>query len=287
MKIAATGFHGLIVSELRKRWEPLGYQFLELERSGSDQQWIEILKESQVILNFAGASIARRWTQSNRKKILESRIHTTRRLVKLLNNLPVEKTKHHRVLISASAIGIYPNAGDHSVDEFTTSFGTNFLSEVVKLWELEINQLSNPSIRCVIVRLGVVLAKQGGMLKKVWPIFRLGFGGTFGNGNQVFSFIHIDDLVKAFDYFINQKDSKGVYNLVAPKVSTNREFSNELAKAANRRLLFSMPASLIRLMLGEASEMLLKGEWVYPRKLINENFNFLYPNIQKVFRPEW
>ncbi len=286
MKIAATGYHGFIISELRKRWEPLGYEFLELSRSASDQEWSDVVSVCQVVLNFAGTSIARRWTQTNRKRILESRTHTTRRLIKMLNDLSESDKACPRLLINASAIGIYPNTGDQAADEYTTCFGANYLSEVVKLWESETNQLSNPSIRCVVVRLGVVLSREGGMLKKMWTIFRLGMGGTLGNGSQAFSFIHIDDLAKAFEYFIKQKDTNGVYNLVAPTISTNREFSIELAKATHRKLLFSIPAVLIRFIMGEASELVLKGELVYPRKLVNENFYFQYPNIQRVFYPE-
>lgn len=279
--IAFTGYHGFIASELRRAWSNKGYTFFALDRNGSDDSWRQILSTCQIIINLSGYPVMKSWTSKNREKILNSRVLTTRRLISILNELSDRSSVESKILISASAIGIYPNEGESCVDEYSLIYGRNFLSQVVQAWESEVKQLLNPSIRCVIPRIGIVLSRRGGMIKRLWPLFRIGLGGTIGSGHQKLSFIHLDDLISAFSFFIEQNTCSGIYNLVAPYRTTQAIFTQQLAQVARRRAWLHYPDILFQLIYGQASELLLKGECVVPSKLIAERFDFRYPTIEK------
>jgi uncharacterized protein len=277
MKIALTGSSGFIATHLQKALFNGNANFAHLKRNQSDLEWKELINNADVVINLAGAPVIQRWTVKNRKTIEESRTLTTRRLVNILNQIPASQVP--KLLISASAIGIYPNDSPIVHDEQSNETGDSFLSEVVGKWEQEARELTNYATRLVIMRIGVVLGKEGGLIAKVLPLFRLGLGGRIGNGNQTLSFIHIDDIVNAVQFFIENKNSTGTYNLVAPNITTNELFTRVLAKKLKRKAVLPVPAFALKLLYGQAAQIMIKGENVYPAHLLADGFRFKYPNI--------
>lgn len=279
MIIALTGANGFIGSQIREKLNTFSTEILILKRDDPDEVWINIISKADAIINLAGSPIFKRWNEKNKKIILESRIISTRRIVAILNQL--QKNSTPKLLISASATGIYPDDKFEQFHEFSNSKGSGFLAEVVSKWEAEADELINPSVRLVKARLGVVLSLNGGMLKTVLPFFRLGMGGIIGSGKQITSFIHIDDLLNALLFFINNERTGGLYNLVTPNPITNKEFTKILAKKLHRPVLFRVPAFVLNILYGKASCIMLNGTHVYPQRLINQGFSFSYPTFKE------
>lgn len=279
MVIALTGATGFIGTQLREKLKAYSSEILILNRNDNDDNWRDIISRSDVIINLAGSSIFKYWNNKNRRIILESRIKTTQRIVSILNHF--QNNISPKLLISASATGIYPDDKFQQFHEFSNSKGSGFLAEVVSKWEAEADELVNPSVRLIKARLGVVLSLKGGMLTKILPIFRLGMGAIIGSGNQITTFIHIDDLLDVFLFFIKNKETSGLYNLVTPNPITNRDFTKILAKKLHRPAFFRIPAFIVTIIYGKASCIMLNGAHVYPQRLINQGFTFQYPTFEK------
>jgi len=278
MIIAISGASGFIGTYICKKFETFASETIVLKRNESDTLWGEKLSRSDVIINLSGSPVFKRWNSKNRKEILESRVLTTRRIVSILNELP--ETGTPKLLISASATGIYPDDKFSRFDEFSNEKGSGFLAEVVSKWEAEADNLVNPSIRLVIARLGVVIGKNGGFLIPLTPIFKLGIGGYLGTGQQLTCFIHIEDVYNAFFFFINNPSTSGLYNLVTPYPVTNREFTRIFSHLMHRPAIFHVPAFALKLIYGEASCIMLNGANVYPSQLLNIGFKFKYPELK-------
>jgi uncharacterized protein len=184
-----------------------------------------------------------------------------------------------RLFISASAIGIYPDISDQIFDEQNSEKGSGFLASVVEQWENETSDLVNGNIRLIIARIGVVLGKDGGLIKKTLPLFKLGLGGKIASGNQSLSFIHINDIVKAINFFIQNQETSGIYNLVAPNISTNKQFTQIMGHLLNRPTFLTVPAFALKLIYGEAAKIMINGEKVAPSHLIKDGFSFEFPTI--------
>ena len=277
MKIALTGASGFIASSLKRKFNSGEYEFYTLNRNDADNIWRTIITKADVVINLAGAPVIQRWNTKTKKTILKSRIETTRRLISNLNSLSFNQKK---LLISASAIGIYPDKGNQISDEESKVFGKGFLTEVVKQWENEANKLNNKNVRLVIPRIGVVLGRKGGLIKSILPFFNKGLGGKIASGKQALSFIHIDDIVNAFQYFIENKNTQGVYNLVAPIWISNYKFTKALGKKLNKPTIIPIPSIALKLIYGKAAVIMINGEKVIPSRLLNEGFEFQYPNIE-------
>ena len=187
-------------------------------------------------------------------------------------------------LISGSAIGYYGNQGDKQVDE-QMSGDNSFSSKLCFDWEHEAQQAEALGIRACYLRTAIVLGKNGGALAKMLPAFKLGLGGPMGNGRQWMSWIHIDDLIGVILYTINHKDIKGAINGAAPNPVTNKVFSSTLAQVLNRPALLPMPAIVLKLMLGEmAEELLLSGQRVIPKKMLDAGYDFHYAELEDALR---
>jgi uncharacterized protein (TIGR01777 family) len=237
-----------------------------------DEAFVKRYESADVIMNFAGAPVLKRWNRKNRKEIMESRIETTQKL-----GLIMERGKRkERRYISASAIGIYDDKGRHTEDSVNT--GRGFLKEVVEQWEREAMKLEGPGCSVCILRIGVVLSRQGGMLTKLLPFFRAGLGGRIGNGKQAFSWIHLEDLLRAVE-FITDNGKNGIYNLVAPGTCNNIEFIRALGKALDRPAIMVVPAAALELVYGKAAMMICSGQAVVPERLLREGFDFRFPDI--------
>ena len=242
-------------------------------RSRSDEKLKQALTGCDVVINLAGATINQRWTRKAKRKIMNSRIYTTRRLVSIINEMEVKP----EVFISASAIGIYPDNGIYS--ESSTSVGTGFLSDVCIRWEDEAQKLSR-DIRLVVARFGVVLSKDGGALPKMLLPFRFFVGGKIASGKQGFSWIHIEDVLHAMQFIIEHKDLSGVVNLVAPQPLTNRAFTKVVAEVMHRPAWLPLPRRVFRYLYGEGEELITKGQQAYPARLLSAGYVFRYSDIR-------
>jgi uncharacterized protein len=228
------------------------------------------------VIHLAGAPVAVRWTEAEKKRILDSRVLGTAHLSEAL-----AKTAHPpRVLISGSAIGYYGDRGEELLCEDSPS-GTGFLPEVCRQWEAATKPAADAGIRTIPIRTGIVLSAQGGALEKMLTPFRLGLGAQIGNGRQWMSWIHIEDLVGAIHLALDSNSVAGPVNLVAPEPVRNSEFTKTLAGVLSRPAIFRIPAFAVRLIFGEmAEEVLLAGQRVAPAKLVASGYQFKYRELR-------
>jgi uncharacterized protein (TIGR01777 family) len=276
MIVAITGASGFIgrtlVQKIRQRdWtvRVIGRD----ELNGPSDSLDALVHGSDILINLAGAPVSKKWTPAWKEEIRNSRIETTRKL----SGSVLRATEKPSLLISSSAIGIYSATGRHT--ESSQSFATGFLASVCQEWEQEARVLAD-SMRVVIFRTGVVLGKNGGALEKMERPFSMGLGGKIGSGEQHFSFIHLHDLVQALLFTIDNPSIEGVVNAVSPYPVSNREFTDKLAKVFGQSAFLTVPAFVIRMMLGEGAEILLGGQQVVPEKLLSAGFKFQFPTIQ-------
>ncbi len=272
----ASGFIGNAISNFlttnKYSVEPISRHHLSLPLP----QLAEYLSGAYAVFNFAGAPILCNWTEKAKQAIFESRVNTTRKLVEAIR----QATYKPELFFSASAVGIYDKYEVH--DEFSTNFSNDFLANICKEWEKEAFQLCNlQSTRIVIGRLGIVLGKEGGAFPRMILPFKLGLGGRIGDGYQCMPFIHINDLNSVIWFFLNNKTCKGIYNLVAPQMISNREFSHKLAKALHRPRIITIPTWILRWIYGDGSILLIKGQKVVPKRLKDNHFPFEFPTIDQ------
>ena len=230
------------------------------------------------VVHLAGEPIAPgRWTARRKREILESRTGSTRLLSEVLARLKTPPS----VLISASAIGYYGNRGDARLDE-ESGPGSGFLAEVCLAWEQAVEPARRAGIRVAIPRIGVVLARHGGALAPLLLPFRLGLGGRLGHGRQYMSWIHIGDLVAAFQHALDQPDLEGPFNAVAPNPVPNTEFTKTLARVLHRPAFLPIPVPILRLALGELAEpLLLDSTRLTPSRLESTDFRFTHPKLEE------
>jgi uncharacterized protein (TIGR01777 family) len=273
--VAIAGSTGLIGSYLMDFLK--GYEIVKISRQDlqlGEQEFAEKFREADIIINLAGASVLRRWTNKNRKEILESRILTTRKLGSIVDYYP----ERGRMYLSASAIGVYNNIDIHT--EYSNDWGTGFMAEVVKKWENEVSNIDSHGTNVCLMRIGVVLAHSGGILAKLLPIFRIGLGARIGSGDQYFSWIHINDLARAIEFIFSSRNG-GVYNMTAPGYSTNREFTRLLGRQLKKPARFILPKLLFRMLYGKGAAVVTGGQAVVPERLVKEGFQFDYHYVDK------
>ena len=243
-------------------------------RKGS---WQKEVNGHDVVINLAGASIFRPWNDKNKEAIRSSRILTTRNLVNAIGAADKNIT-----LLSGSAVGYY-GAGEDEVDENSPP-GDDFLAGVVKDWEGEAKKAEQFGARVVLCRIGVILGRDGGALSKMLSIFKWGLGSPLGSGAQWFSWISLHDLVNIFLFLMTNREFSGPVNCTAPHPVTNREMTQALGRALHRpTILPPVPAFVIKGVLGEFSDVFIKGQKVMPRKLLDEGFVFEFPEIAEAF----
>ncbi|MBV8547597.1 MAG: TIGR01777 family oxidoreductase [Acidobacteria bacterium] len=239
--------------------------------------WSDEVANADVVINLAGENVGGgRWTEARKKRIMGSRVAATSALVEAM----LHKPDHPRTFISASASGFYGDRGDEPLDENSIA-GTGFLAEVTKKWE-ELARGAEPFARVVILRFGVVLAKDGGALAKLLLPFRLGAGGPMGSGQQWMPWIDRDDILRIIEWSIDRDATRGTYNATAPNPARNRDFARTLGRVLHRPAFVPTPAFALRLALGSemANEMLLGGQRVLPKHAQNEGFEFAYPDLE-------
>ena len=272
MKAAITGGTGFIGKQVVRQLEAMGYEVVLIGRSditGETSLLKAKLKNTSVVVNLAGAPIIKSWTDDYKKEIYSSRIKTTTNLIYAMDMVST------RLFISASAVGIYADKGEHTESSF--NYADDFLASVCKEWETEAIRLSD-KVRTVILRFGVVLGK-GGALHKMLPLFRLGLGGVITNGKQPYSWVHINDVVGAITFVIEHNNCKGIYNITAPHPVTNRIFTQALAKTLKRAAFLPVPEFLLKMIYGEGATVLVSGQTVYPEHLLEDGYAFQFPEI--------
>ena len=229
------------------------------------------------IINLVGASIAERWTPEQKKKILKSRTETANLLYTCLQ----ENGHEVKNLLSASAIGIYPSSLEKLYTEEDQGVDDSFVGEVVVKWEEAVDNFKDLGIEVAKIRIGLVLAENGGVLQKLKEPVNFNVGSPLGSGKQWQSWIHIDDISGIF-MFALEKELTGVYNAVAPNPVTNKELVNEVASQMGKPVwLPNVPKVALKLVLGEMSRLVLSSQLVSSDKIEQEGYNFKYVNLSK------
>ena len=289
MRILLTGATGLIGSALVGLWQQY-HQITVLSRSvHKAQQKLDSgvtvvtslsqvdFNQIDVVVNLAGEPIAnKRWTESQKQQICQSRWQLTEQLVALMQ----QATTPPHTLINASAVGFYGRQSGESIDESYQSYYPEFSHDICARWENLANRAKSAATRVCIVRIGIVLAPKGGALAKMLPPFKLGLGGRIGDGEQYMSWIHLDDLTAAFDFLLTHPELEGVFNGTSPMAVPNKQWTKLLAERLGRPALLPMPALVVKLLFGEMSDLLLFGQNVYPKRLLDAGFQFKYNQLR-------
>jgi uncharacterized protein (TIGR01777 family) len=292
MKVFITGGTGFLGAALTEKLLSQGHLVAILSRSSqaSDRRsglrflkgdpsqkgpWQKEIGSYDVVINLAGASIFRPWSTRNKEAIYNSRILSTRNIIDAL--------AHHSdkevILLNASAVGYYGFRDDEELDESGPP-GDDFLATVVREWEAEAIKAKESGTRVVLCRLGVILGQDGGALAKMLPVFKWGIGSPLGSGKQWFSWISLPDLVNIFLFLMENKTISGPVNCTSPHPVTNREMTRALGKALHRPVILPpVPAFLLKGVLGEFSQVFVKGQKVIPAKLLKNGFVFKFPEI--------
>jgi len=295
--ILITGGTGLVGKRLSKLLLQKGYHIAFLSRNGgvttegiNKFEWnlkTKTIDKAAIdwcdsIINLAGSNVGEgRWTKNRKKEIYDSRIES----VKLLLKSCELYNKKLTTFVSASAIGIYGfNDSDEFFDE-NSDFANDFLAKVTKDWEAEMDKFTKQTERIIKLRIGVVLAKEGGALPKIIKPIQMCAGAPLGNGNQMMSWIHINDLCKLFIESLENETYTGAYNAVAPIPVSNKEFTKSVAKLLNKPLFLpNVPSFVLKTLLGEMSLIAIKGSNVSAQKLMNQGFNFDFENHESALK---
>ncbi len=289
MRILITGASGLIGSALVRLWQNQ-HQLIVLSRSvnkiqqqfGNTVQAVEALasvdfNQLDMVVNLAGEPIANsRWSKAQKERICQSRWQLTEQLVACIQ----QATTPPHTLINASAVGFYGRQSTEAIDENYQSYYPEFSHDICARWENLANRAKSEQTRVCILRIGIVLAANGGALKKMLPPFKLGLGGVIGNGEQYMSWIHLDDLIAIFDFLLQQPGLKGVFNATAPMAVSNKQWTKILAERLGKPALLPMPAFALKLMFGEMSDLLLFGQNVYPQRLLDSGYRFKFSQFR-------
>ena len=235
----------------------------------------------EALINLAGESIAaKRWSEAQKRELIDSRLRATGELVALCERLQEVGEALPRVLVSASAMGYYGDQGDAEVSEDTPPHD-EFAHRLCAKWEAAAQDVAELGVRTAIVRIGLVLGEGGGSLQKMLPPFKWGLGGRFGSGRQFMPWIHRDDLVAAILFLLERESASGVFNASAPHPVTNAEFTRTLGQALNRPAVLPVPTCVLKAGLGEMSRLLLTGADMRPVRLQQAGFTFRYRTLDR------
>ncbi|GJH43227.1 TIGR01777 family oxidoreductase [Pasteurella canis] len=287
MQILITGATGLIGSTLITHLLELGYQITALVRS-PDKARIQLppkvqlissltqyndLNQFDAVINLAGEPIfTHRWTTEQKQRLIESRVQLTKQLTSLINH----STTPPHTFISGSATGYYGDKKEYIITEQSEP-SAQFTGQLCQKWEAEALKAKT---RVCLLRTGIVLAKTGGALAKMLPIYRLGLGGRLGNGEQYWSWITLKDMIAAIVFLLNNVACSGAFNLVTPHPVRNKDFNSMLGQLLKRPYFLAVPTFILNLFLGERVQLLLDSQKIIPEKLQAGGFHFQYPELK-------
>jgi uncharacterized protein len=241
--------------------------------------WQQAIKNHDAVINLAGASIFSKWTKKQKKTILESRVSTTQNIVE---GIP-SNSKKPFTLLSTSAVGYYGFCGDEELTEDSPP-GDDFLANICKEWEAEALKAKDKGVRVVITRFGIVMGEKGGALNQLVPLFKRYVGGRIGSGKQWFSWVNIKDLAEAFAFLLKHPEISGPVNVCSPNPVRNKDLAKALGKALHKPSFMPAPGFIIKLVLGEFGSVILKGQRVIPRRLLDSGFVFQYADIDSTLQ---
>ncbi|MET3698722.1 hypothetical protein SAMN05877753_10444 [Bacillus oleivorans] len=294
MKIAIAGGSGFVGKALADLCLQKGYEVTVLTRSESRAsenpklnyiQWLSPNTDPEnhldgfdCLINLSGESLnSGRWTRKRKQQIVDSRITTTKELIRILSMLE----KKPSIVVQASAVGIYGTSKDQTFTEDTEDYGSDFLAETVKSWEKEAHALNQLGIRTCLARFGVILEKDGGALPLMALPYKLFAGGRLGRGDQWVSWVHLEDAARAILYIIHNPKLQGPINITSPNPSPMEEFGKTLGSVLKRPHWFPTPGLALRPVLGEKSMLVLEGQKVLPERLKQAGFTFQYPKLNQ------
>jgi uncharacterized protein (TIGR01777 family) len=306
MNVLVTGGTGLVGRALVKELLARGHQVTILSRNPekhrqavpgaslaawdgrSSQGWGDLVEEADAVINLAGASIAgenifaifgQRWNDAYKQRVRRSREEGGRALTEAIQ----AAARKPRLLLQASAVGYYGPRGAESVDEATPS-GHDFMAEVCRAWETSTQQVTTLGVRHVVIRSGLVMSREGGILPMMLLPFRMFVGGPLAGGQQVVSWIHIRDQVEAICFLVESETAEGVYNLTAPIPVTNAQFAKIAGKVLRRPAFFPVPSFALKMLLGEKATLVIEGQRVLPNRLIAEGYQFHFSELEEALR---
>ena len=242
--------------------------------------WTKYFENCDAVIHLAGTNLfAKRWNYSFKKEILKSREVSTKNLVEAIG----KSQNKPSVFISASGVGYYGNGSDNILSENSPS-GNDFLSDVCKVWENEAAKVEAYGVRNVRVRTGLVLSPNDGALKQMLQPFKLFIGGPLGNGKLWASWLHIDDIVGIYIHAIDNKEICGAVNAASPNPVRMNEFAQTLGKALNRPSLFPVPKFMLRIVVGEAAEIITASQRIDVKKLLNSGYKFKFEKLENALK---
>ena len=292
MRIAVTGSTGLIGSALTRSLRSEGHEVVRLVRrpaAAADEvewapkrQYVDTagLAGCEAVVHLAGAGVGdRRWTESYKREIRDSRVLGTGALAAALAGLD----EPPRTFLVGTAVGYYGDTGDTAVDESAPA-GSGFLAEVCQEWEASAEPAREAGIRTVLGRTGLVVSRRGGAWGRLFPLFKLGLGGRMGNGRQYWSPIALHDHIAALRFLLEESELSGPVNLTGPEPVTNREATAAMGRVLHRPTVFTAPAPLLRVALGDFASDVLGSQRVLPRRLLDAGFAFAFPTVDDAIR---
>lgn len=291
MKVMVTGASGLIGSALVPVLEKQRNEIVRLTRSPArrdgEYRWDpaqgyidpEALEGVDAVVHLAGETVAGRWSDAKKQRIMDSRVQGTR----LVSEAVAGLDRRPAVLVSASGIGVYGDCGDEPRTE-DSALGDGFLADVVRAWEGAADPARAAGIRVVHTRFGIVQSRRGGALQTQLPLFKLGLGGPVGGGHQYVSWVAIDDVVGAIAFALSRDDLSGPVNVTAPGAVTQAEYARTLGRVLRRPAMLPAPGFAVRAILGEFANEVLEGQRVVPQRLLDGGYVFRHPELEPALR---
>lgn len=291
MKVAVAGGSGFIGGHLVRHLLDRGAEVSIISRrDGAGPHGVQsvtwrqleetpsVMEGTDAIVNLAGESINQRWTPAAKQRIIDSRLEAAERIARLVERLE----RKPRVVVNGSGMSIYGTSEADTYDETSPARNVDFLSGVVQLWEQTADRI--PDVRLVKIRIGLVLGRDGGALPKMVLPYRLGVGGRIGSGRQWNSWIHVTDMARLIAFCIENEEIRGPVNATAPQPVQSDEFGRLVARVLGRPHWLPVPAAAFKLLFGELSDLLLKGQRVLPRVLLEHGFAFRYATLEEALR---
>ncbi|HEX7402314.1 MAG TPA: TIGR01777 family oxidoreductase [candidate division Zixibacteria bacterium] len=294
MRVIITGATGFIGRALAEELAQSDYEIVALSRNPQIKSelnkisyiewdaknpngWTDYVDGAYAVVNLTGENIsAGRWTRKRKEDILHSRLNAGKAIIQAVKQV----NRKPKVIVQASAIGYYGSRGDEALDE-SSSPGTGYLPEVAQKWEISTQEVETLGVRHVIIRTGIVLGKDGGALPRLIQPFRFFVGGPLGSGKQWFSWIHLEDEIKAIRFLMENENLNGAFNLTAPSPLMMKDFCKILGRVMHRPCWLKVPGFMLRLIMGEMAEaLLITGQRVQPKRLLETGYQFLYPEAE-------